>query len=146
MGNARSVTGLALSRRQPPARGVYRSLSNKAARRRANWLAAWKPTDRGLMIWCRTSSDTIRLANLPRAVITSPEAELRPREDAVMGVWCDAACPPGAASGVEGDVDAKEDPDDEAGQADSRQHAAAMRVGVLADEAVVRESDVIDGG
>ena len=46
---------------------------------------------------------------------------------------------------VDRDVDASEDPDDEARQADSRQPAAAVRAGVLADEAVACECDVIDG-
>jgi hypothetical protein len=46
---------------------------------------------------------------------------------------------------VDRDVDASEDPDDQARQADSRQPAAAVRAGVLADEAVACECDVIDG-
>ena len=43
-------------------------------------------------------------------------------------------------------MDAEEDPQNQAGQANPRQPAAAVRVGVLADEPATRESDVIDGG
>ena len=43
-------------------------------------------------------------------------------------------------------MDAEEDPEDQAGQANPRQPAAAVRIGVLADQTVVGESDVIDGG
>ena len=56
------------------------------------------------------------------------------------------APPRGATSaGASRDVDAGEDPDDQARQADTRLPAAAVRAVVLADEAVARERDVIDG-
>jgi hypothetical protein len=47
---------------------------------------------------------------------------------------------------AEGDVDAEEDPEDQAGQANPRRPAAAVRIGVLADQTVVGESDIIDAG
>lgn len=49
------------------------------------------------------------------------------------------------AMSAERDVDAREDADDQARQADSRQPATAVRTGVLADKAATRERDVIDG-
>jgi hypothetical protein len=46
---------------------------------------------------------------------------------------------------VDRDVDAGKDSDDQARQGDARQQAAAVRAGVLADETVACECDVIDG-
>ena len=53
--------------------------------------------------------------------------------------------PAASSAGIDGDVNAAEDPDNQAGECDPGQ-PAAMRVGVLADEAVAREGDVTGRG